>query len=906
MNRHPDPRSRAAAVALCVSLAIAALAGDPRGGQARVRPDLPAEPAAGDTSATAGTGGGRIGGGGYAPTAVPDIVGPGHVTTTSRLWLKTTNIGVMGNPFTAESDDPAAQWPGPSGVEYLYYWSLWVGAAIPDAPTPEQRYRVSAATEWRPPTLDPVDHIYETSAWSTRARSCGSTRTATARTTRSSRTARTTTATASSTRTTRASPTADFTLEMRDDTPQATNTPAAEKHVPLGLRVRQSVYSFQADPANNLVGVRYEITNVSGRGLDSVYVGFFVDQDCGPSVKNGYWRDDLPEPRVPSAVYEEIVLPTDPRYDSHGDLTHGTFCTTTSYRVCGFSMTDDDGDGGQTPGASTFMLLDHSMDQRGIDAPHKLGFRAFHLYRPGTPFSSGGTPTVDFERYLALSEPFGVSDGLPALDRPLDVDHDDWSSLCSVGPYRHLDPGQTVFVTVALGVWPVDFTQPASVPGHPDEPNPARYQKVIDGARDAQLFYRGQFRVPPKGMPAPQAEGRETYVVAPPDQDLLVEDCHFNADSTGGELFHLPAGTGYWFNFNCDYCDAVKGRLLRHWSVPVSPPAPGVRLTPGDHAVRLDWDNASETVPDYGDSVLDPNKGTFKFWGYRLYRAAGYTRQGGVTGPSDAQWELVANLRRFDALEPLIDSVDTNGDGRPDARRATPDVLLDLASGQRYPATDLPVERDPATGDTLWSIGIRPYVDPGCNCVKTRAPYKVAHWPIGRYTFRDPDVLNGFPYFYCITAVDSSGLKGLFDTPGNFEMREGARYAVEGQIVTPHAATAAPGQRKVIVVPNPYRGRAAWDLSPSPADPTGAHVDFMHMPPGAWTLRIFTLAGDLVQTIRNTDLTVQGRPQQEDPTDGEASWNLVSRNGQDVASGIYLFSVESRSGTERGKFVIIR
>ena len=122
----------------------------------------------------------------------------------------------------------------------------------------------------------------------------------------------------------------------------------------------------------------------------------------------------------------------------------------------------------------------------------------------------------------------------------------------------------------------------------------------------------------------------------------------------------------------------------------------------------------------------------------------------------------------------------------------------------------------------------------------------------------------------------------------------------------PHADTAPLEGRHVIVVPNPYRGRAAWDLNPSPSDPTGAHVDFLHLPPGGWMLRIFTLAGDLVTTIRSTDLTVQGHPQQESADDGEASWNLLSRNGQDVASGIYLFSVQSRAGTERGKFVLIR
>ena len=46
--------------------------------------------------------------------------------------------------------------------------------------------------------------------------------------------------------------------------------------------------------------------------------------------------------------------------------------------------------------------------------------------------------------------------------------------------------------------------------------------------------------------------------------------------------------------------------------------------------------------------------------------------------------------------------------------------------------------------------------------------------------------------------------------------------------------------------------------------------------------------------------------QQDTPSDGQARWNLISRNGQDVASGIYLFTVSSQRGAERGKFVIIR
>ena len=39
---------------------------------------------------------------------------------------------------------------------------------------------------------------------------------------------------------------------------------------------------------------------------------------------------------------------------------------------------------------------------------------------------------------------------------------------------------------------------------------------------------------------------------------------------------------------------------------------------------------------------------------------------------------------------------------------------------------------------------------------------------------------------------------------------------------------------------------------------------------------------------------------------GQASWNLISRNGQKIVSGIYLFSVDTDLGREVGKFVIIR
>src|SRR6185436_12906943 len=99
-----------------------------------------------------------------------------------------------------------------------------------------------------------------------------------------------------------------------------------------------------------------------------------------------------------------------------------------------------------------------------------------------------------------------------------------------------------------------------------------------------------------------------------------------------------------------------------------------------------------------------------------------------------------------------------------------------------------------------------------------------------------------------VTAGDSTAFGELFSR----------RSAIESESVTPQAAT-----RKghgVWVVPNPYRGvpsiaqrPSSWDLVPSASDPTGSHIDFMGMPPGRWTLSIYTVSGDLVQQIQSDD-----------------------------------------------------
>jgi hypothetical protein len=73
-------------------------------------------------------------------------------------------------------------------------------------------------------------------------------------------------------------------------------------------------------------------------------------------------------------------------------------------------------------------------------------------------------------------------------------------------------------------------------------------------------------------------------------------------------------------------------------------------------------------------------------------------------------------------------------------------------------------------------------------------------------------------------------------------------------------------------------------------------IQFINLPERC-EIRIYTLAGDLVNTLHH-----------DDPNRGFEDWNLTSSVGQAISSGIYLFSVEDLKNGEVqvGKFVVIK
>jgi hypothetical protein len=173
-----------------------------------------------------------------------------------------------------------------------------------------------------------------------------------------------------------------------------------------------------------------------------------------------------------------------------------------------------------------------------------------------------------------------------------------------------------------------------------------------------------------------------------------------------------------------------------------------------------------------------------------------------------------------------------------------------------------------------------------------------AYWPNYPHVYYDTTVIKGVPYYYAVTAYDagrplaSPPIPPLESGPVNYKKNDlGAEIPV--YVRTPRSSDLS----QVTVVPNPYLGTSSWNMEFGRGFED--KIQFMHLPAPCRIL-IYTLAGDLVQTLDHVEDT------------GDEYWDLVSRNDQDVVSGVYIYKVElfdqnrNYVDSKIGKFVILR
>jgi hypothetical protein len=121
--------------------------------------------------------------------------------------------------------------------------------------------------------------------------------------------------------------------------------------------------------------------------------------------------------------------------------------------------------------------------------------------------------------------------------------------------------------------------------------------------------------------------------------------------------------------------------------------------------------------------------------------------------------------------------------------------------------------------------------------------------------------------------------------------------------------------KKIAVIPNPYIGQSTFDGRREKGEKgdRSRRIWFVNIPAHC-TIKIFTLAGDLVDTIHHNGnyeediISVSKAGYKATTADGIASWDMLSRYDQIIAPGIYLFSVKNHDTNKIkvGKFVIIK
>ncbi len=857
------------------------------------------------------------------------------VHNVGRIALQMTNIGETGNQDNPRRTTvPSCEWPAGSGIEYLYAAGPWIGAldasGIPHVTT--ALYEREFSPEVIPENIcvnSPVDQVadireaYEGIPNGNRVISAS------------------------------VNPDDDgdglvdedfpngldddadgrcdedysaigqqmFAAEYVDYLPQIRQ--ANPEHVSLGIKVRQTSYAWATPGQNDFVGIDYTIINKSGRLLRNAYVGIFADCDIGSrAFGDNRYRDDE------AGLIDTVVTYVGPTGQA------------LARRIQMGYMWDNPDDpaklqeikGGDAPGYIGCMFLNHTTDPSGLLAPPRVGITSFKFFSGSLSFIVGGDPENDAQRYQLMSDPLlrPERQGQIVSFRPRD-----YRFVMATGPFKQILPDSALTISVA---WVLGEGRGPSGAGGTLIENAIAVQQVFDGLyadldgnaltgacgketclRSLQVGGRFVYSIPESSLCRVRFHSALTpeQVAKFPDLapwdpsmacDLQQDGKYVCQNQLGGTIANGTAHCASEDTLNlavtsseCAYvdldCDPNTGQggreHLVNWMAAAALPSPlyqgtdgngevadflhlyGTRADstrssawffPGDRKVTLKWSN-------FAEQVRDAQRGNLKeFAGYRIYKAAGWKRPVGTNAPSRDLWQLL-------------------GEWRTDPGGAPARPLAELI--------------DPSATSLLITKTVVRW-DPAQRKVRPDSSYEELDtlFVVGRYSFVDSHVLNGFPYFYSIVPV--SIVPG--ETPETDRVLMGNPSATNAQVVYPRG-DAQPDQEHVYVVPNPYKGGAQWDLVPREEDPSGTKVTFVNLPRTKGRIHIYTLAGDLVKEVPFDGRPVPDLLYGKDPVvkaPGSVAWNLISRNGQRIASGIYLYSVDTELGKQIGRFVIIR
>ncbi len=682
-------------------------------------------------------------------------------------------------------------------------------------------------------------------------------------------------------------------------------------HIPLNIEVTQRSYAWSYDYAKDFVLFDYSIKNISPRKtLNKVYMGVYVDADVGTAGNGEKHTDDicgfktdvpsiLTPPECNTCDWKDTIMiayiadndgkdkPTDMCPYTQG----GSPTSVTGTRVV------------RTPSDSLKYSFNWWISNG--EAPKDFGPR-----KVGTtddPFRDFGgflgTPEGDKNKYYIMRhEEFDYDQLYSAVDHSAGgwlprsssagdfADGFDTRYLLSFGPFS-IDPGE---------VLPITFAYIAGADFHTN----CEAFKNIFNANDPDAYYN-QLNFENFGRNSVWASWIYDNPGVDTDGDgnrgkyrLYIYD---SIPDTTGTMTYLADTIWYEGDRVPDFVGAQP------------PPPPILRVLPrvtdhneGELVARFNG-KPSETTRDVFSQLLD-------FEGYKVYFAL---------SKEQAQYTLITSYDKED-----YDKYIWNNGKQEYGLKDQPFTIDSLRKlyGPDFNPLDYNRDNPFYWKDSAFIFGGQDWNNSGLldtNFVHKRFPDQKFPTTLIVDSAKKccPDELiedslfKYFDYEYTIKHLLPSQLYYVSVTAFDFGSPKGKLAAMESR-QSANAVAEYPQNRtsiveseglKVIAYPNPYRidGRYRSEAGggfegrgqTGATDDRVRRVHFMNLPHKC-TIRIFTIDGDLVREIPH-DFPI------DSPTSSHDSWDLITRNTQAAVSGIYYWSVESESGNQVGKLVLI-
>jgi hypothetical protein len=177
------------------------------------------------------------------------------------------------------------------------------------------------------------------------------------------------------------------------------------------------------------------------------------------------------------------------------------------------------------------------------------------------------------------------------------------------------------------------------------------------------------------------------------------------------------------------------------------------------------------------------------------------------------------------------------------------------------------------------------------------------------YKYAINNLENGWQHVVALTAYDSGNVANRLPS------LESAQLDNLFRVFPGTEANGNLKSNKPFVYPNPYYGSAAWEGTTT--RPEEKRLMFANLPKHC-KVRILTQAGDFVDEFEHKGETYNGSDSQwynsfSDPSKavlsgGEHAWDLLTRNAQIIARGMYLYYVQDLDSKKEymGSFVVVK